>query len=245
MERPATLGGVTGAALVEDGDIGRPASGCDSEPAAGRTPDDGDQGSDAGPVSGVSGSDLEAGQLPGVSGSRHFGPGHAPGISGYERRPATDAERRALASVVRLRILRLCLYESLTNREIAQRLNRNPATTLHHVRTLVDQGFLRAEDPRRGRRGAREIPYQATGRSWTLDLGDGPERDVLVQAFIDEVGRVPSTEVRSTRIGLQLSPEHEAELQSRLGAVIEEFAGRPHDPGGRRLSLFLAIHPEP
>ena len=45
-----------------------------------------------------------------------------------------------------------------TNREIAERLDRNPATVLHHVRTLVDRGFLAAAarpagDPR-GARGA-------------------------------------------------------------------------------------------
>ena len=58
-----------------------------------------------------------------------------------ERRPATDAEARALASGVRLRILRLCWDEPRTNKEIAARLDRNPATVLHHVRTLVDTGF--------------------------------------------------------------------------------------------------------
>ena len=41
----------------------------------------------------------------------------------------------------------------LTNREIAERLDRNPATVLHHVRTLVDRGFLAREPTRRGTRG--------------------------------------------------------------------------------------------
>ena len=55
-----------------------------------------------------------------------------------QRRPATDAEARALASGLRLRILRLTLDEALTNKEIAERVGRNPASVLHHVRTLVD-----------------------------------------------------------------------------------------------------------
>ena len=62
----------------------------------------------------------------------------------FERRAATDAEARALASGLRLRILRLTLDEALTNKEIADALDRNPASVLHHVRTLVDNGFLRA-----------------------------------------------------------------------------------------------------
>jgi DNA-binding transcriptional ArsR family regulator len=163
---------------------------------------------------------------------------------GQPKRAATDAERRALASVLRLRILRMCLYEPLTNREIAQRVGLNPATVLHHVRTLADQGFLAAQEPRRGRRGSREIPYRATGKSWGLDLGE-LHRAPLVETFIAEVQQVPAGDVDASRLGLRLSTEHEAELRSRLAAVLEEFAGRPQDPDGKRLSLFLAIHPEP
>ena len=166
------------------------------------------------------------------------------------RRPATDAERRALASVVRLRILRLCLYEPLTNREVAARLEKNPATVLHHVRTLVDQGFLVAGDPRAGRRGSREIPYRATGKSWTLDLGTpaGGGRSgstTLLQTFLAEIALLPPDDIDASRLGLQLSAEHETELRSRLAALLDEFASRPQDPQGRRWSVFLAIHPEP
>src|SRR5918998_1960858 len=86
------------------------------------------------------------------------------------RRPATRDEARALAHPLRLRILRLCLDEALTNRELADRLRAEPATVLYHVRTLVRTGFLASEAERRGRRGAREIPYRATGKSWTLSF---------------------------------------------------------------------------
>ncbi len=39
-----------------------------------------------------------------------------------DRRDATDEEARALASTLRLRILRVCLGEGRTNKEIAQAL---------------------------------------------------------------------------------------------------------------------------
>ena len=87
------------------------------------------------------------------------------------RRPATDAEAKALASGIRLRIIRLCLDRALTNKEIAERLDANPATVLHHVRTLVATGFLVPQEERRGPRGTREVPYLSTTKSWQLSLG--------------------------------------------------------------------------
>ena len=73
---------------------------------------------------------------------------------------------RALASPLRLRILRLCRFEARTNKQLAELLGLNPGTMLHHVRTLVKTGFLRAEPERAGVQGAREVPYRATGASW-------------------------------------------------------------------------------
>ena len=166
---------------------------------------------------------------------------------GSARRPATDAEARALASAVRLRILRLCLDRALTNKEIAAALGRNPATVLHHVRTLVDTGFLVADPERRGARGAREVPYRATGRSWLLDF-DGrppPARDVLLAAFLEEVAAVGEQRLSSTRLGLRLPAADLAEFRDRLHALLDEYARRPGDPAGERWSLYLGMHPEP
>jgi DNA-binding CsgD family transcriptional regulator len=168
-----------------------------------------------------------------------------PRVTG-QRRPATDAEARALASAVRLRILRLCLDAPLTNKELAARLGRNPATVLHHVRTLVDTGFLAAEPPRRGARGAREVPYRATGKSWLMD-GAGrpaPGRDPSLAAFLEEVAEVGEQQLSSTRLGLRLSPAEREELEVRLHAVLDEFARRPADPHGAKWSVYLGMHPE-
>ena len=165
---------------------------------------------------------------------------------GEGRRPATDAEARALASAVRLRILRLCLDRPLTNREIAVRLDRNPASVLHHVRTLVDTGFLVAEPARRGARGAREVPYRATGRSWELDFSGRPQQasDPVLAAFLGEVAAVGEQELRSTRLGLRLRPEHRAEFESELYGLLDRWARRGPDEGGERWSVYLGVHPE-
>jgi DNA-binding transcriptional ArsR family regulator len=163
-----------------------------------------------------------------------------------ERRPATDAEARALASAVRLRILRLCLDQSLTNQEIAARLDRNPATVLHHVRTLLDTGFLVADPVRRGTRGAREVPYRATGKSWLMD-GAGraaPGRDPALAAFLEEVAAVGEHRLDSTRLALRLSAAGRAELERRLHSLLDEYARRPADPDGEKWSLYLGMHPE-
>lgn len=163
-----------------------------------------------------------------------------------ERRPATEAQARALASGTRLRILRLCLSEALTNKEIATRLRKHPASVLHHVRTLVDTGFLVAESVRRGSRGAREVPYRATGLSWKVDLGDfaagGP--DPALEAFLEEVAAVGQARLQSIRLGLRLPPGEMAEFRRRLQQVLEDFARRPMDPLGERWSVYLGIHPE-
>ena len=174
-----------------------------------------------------------------------------------DRVSATDGERRALASVMRLRILRLCLYEPLTNKEIADRLGRDPATVLHHVRTLVTHGFLLAGDARPGPRGSREVPYAATGKSWELDfdepVGERPATrtarpsliNTMLRAFFEEITEVPQESIQTTRIGMQLSDEHHRELADRIAGVLDEVVARGPDPDGTRWSLFLAMHPEP
>ncbi|MGY1619637.1 ArsR/SmtB family transcription factor [Geodermatophilus sp. SYSU D00691] len=163
-----------------------------------------------------------------------------------EKRRATDAEYRALASAVRLRILRLCRAEALTNKEIAERLGRNPATVLHHVRTLVDTGFLAAEPVRRGTRGSREVPYRATGKSWLMDVDDRPPpaHDPILAAFLEEVAEVGEQRLQSSRLGLRLSAEDLAQFRRRLHALLDEYARRPVDPEGEKWSLYLGMHPE-
>jgi predicted ArsR family transcriptional regulator len=167
---------------------------------------------------------------------------------GTERRPATEAEAKTLASAIRLRILRACLDEPLTNKEIAARLAANPATTLHHVRRLVATGFLAPQAERRGARGAREIPYLATRKSWRLDVEEHrPAGDrAMIDAFLQELSLVEDyREVATTRLGMRLTAQEYAELIDRLSVLLNELVQRPPSPGSRPYSLFLAIHPDP
>jgi Helix-turn-helix domain len=159
------------------------------------------------------------------------------------RRLATDEEARALASSLRLRILRICLGRPQTNKEIAAVLGRDPATTLHHVRTLVRTGFLAPQAERRGSRGAREIPYLATGKSWRLS--NPGSSGVMLETFLEEVAQVPADQVDTTRLGLRLPEAGIAEFRDRLRDLLDEFADRPSDPGSSALSVFISVHPDP
>jgi len=160
-----------------------------------------------------------------------------------ERRPATDEEAKALASSLRLRILRICLGEGRTNKEIADALGRDPATVLHHIRTLVRTGFLEPQEERRGARGAREIPYLATRKSWRVSAPAGTAS--MLDAFLEEFALTPVAEADTTRMGLRLPPAAMDEFRTRLHALLEEFAGRPDDPAAPPWSLFVALHPDP
>src|SRR5262245_495983 len=101
------------------------------------------------------------------------------------RRDATPEEFKAMAHPLRLRILRWCLHEARTNKEIADHFGKDPATTLHHVRLLVRTGFLVAEPPRAGARGALEKPYRATGKTWNLSLARREDQNVEMLAIVD------------------------------------------------------------
>ena len=159
------------------------------------------------------------------------------------RRPATEAEAKALGSTLRLRILRMCLDEPLTNAEIAVRLDRPPASVLHHVRTLVATGFLAALPATRGPRGAWTVPYRATGKSWRTE-GHGASRP-MIDAFLQAADVLDDNELDVTRLGLRLDDAGHAELVRRLDDVLQEFNARGPSPGGRPWSVFLAVHPDP
>jgi predicted ArsR family transcriptional regulator len=163
------------------------------------------------------------------------------------KREATPDEARALANPLRLRILRLCLDESLTNKQVADALGRDPGSTLHHVRMLVETGFLEATEVRQGAKGALEKPYRATGKSWQLSVSDPHHRAganlAVVDAFRDELAELTAAEdlIVLTRFANTLNDGSLAELDRRIRAVVDEFALR-HDPDGRPYAFLIGGH---
>ncbi|WP_035775327.1 winged helix-turn-helix domain-containing protein [Arthrobacter sp. H5] len=151
-----------------------------------------------------------------------------------------QARGRALSSPVRLRILRLCLHKGRTNKEIAEILDLNPATALHHVRTLLATSFLEAEEPRTGNRGAKEIPYRATGLSWRSKTPNAAP--VLVETFLQEIDGLAPSEIDVWRLGVRLNDANRTEMMERIRNIFEEYALRESDVDGTATSIMLAHH---
>jgi DNA-binding transcriptional ArsR family regulator len=152
------------------------------------------------------------------------------------RRRATVLQAKAASHPLRLRILRLCLQQPMTNKQLADRLGSQPGTTLYHVRLLVEAGLLEPAPIRTGASGALEKPYRSTGRSWWLsaygDTDDGEPYDdrddesslAAIEAFQAELREAGPGSVRSyARFMLHLSEEEMRELDRRLLAVLDEY----------------------
>jgi predicted ArsR family transcriptional regulator len=157
------------------------------------------------------------------------------------RRPATPEEAKALGHPLRQRIIRLCGTEERTNKQLAERLGRDPATVLHHVRQLVATGFLEPCEERPTPSGAVEKPYRSTGRSWTIDLGTDPNpasaamldatRDELLAAGQDAV-------VTSARLVVRLPDDELEALAAKVSELVEEAHERSGPLDDRSLPAY-------
>jgi predicted ArsR family transcriptional regulator len=164
-----------------------------------------------------------------------------------KKRQASAAEFKAMAHPLRLRILRLCLHDSMTNKELAERLGKDPATVLHHVRMLVRTGFLAPEKVRAGARGALEKPYRATGKSWVLSASTADEERAGQVAMLDALKAelleaVPEDILSGARLGVQLSPAGVKRYAGRIERLIRDLAAEPDVAGGERLGFYVTLH---
>ncbi len=153
-----------------------------------------------------------------------------------QRREATAREAKALAHPLRLRILRLCGQREMTNKQLADRLGRDPGTVLYHVRQLADAGFLEPVQVRTGGSGALEKPYRSTGRSWwlegPLESVDEAARLAPIEAFGEELREAgPGSVVFFERFTLHLSAADTSELDRRIVAILDEYV----ETDGQRL----------
>lgn len=161
-----------------------------------------------------------------------------------ERRAATVREAKALAHPLRLRILRLCGQQELTNKQLADRLDRDPGTVHYHVRQLADTGFLEQAPVRTGSSGALEKPYRSTGRSWWLSTPLGDAELAPIEAFEEELREAGPGAIQTfTRFVLHLSPEDVETLDRRILAILDEYA----ETDGQRLDQpahggILVVH---
>jgi DNA-binding transcriptional ArsR family regulator len=172
------------------------------------------------------------------------------------RRRATILQAKAASHPLRLRILRLCGQQPMTNKQLADRLNSQPGTTLYHVRLLVQAGLLEAAPIRTGTSGALEKPYRSTGQSWWLsaygDTDDGQPYDdrddesslATIEAFQAELREAGPGSVRtSARFMLHLSDEDVRELDRRVLAILDEYIRTDHERLDRpALGGIMVLH---
>jgi DNA-binding transcriptional ArsR family regulator len=157
------------------------------------------------------------------------------------RRRATILQAKAASHPLRLRILRLCGQQPMTNKQLADRLQSQPGTTLYHVRLLVKAGLLEPAPIRTGKSGALEKPYRTNGQSWWLsaygDTDEGEPYDdrndesslAPIEAFQAELREAGPGSVRTfARFMLHLSEEEVRELDRRLLAVLDEYIQTDH-----------------
>jgi DNA-binding CsgD family transcriptional regulator len=168
---------------------------------------------------------------------------HESGLSSVDarRRRATILQAKAASHPLRLRILRLCGQQPMTNKQLADRLHCQPGTTLYHVRLLVEAGLLEPAPVRTGTSGALEKPYRSSGQSWWLsgygDTDEGEPYDdrdeesslATIEAFQAELREAGPGSVRtSARFLLHLSEEDMRELDRRILEVLDEYILTDH-----------------
>jgi DNA-binding transcriptional ArsR family regulator len=180
----------------------------------------------------------------------------SPSAVDRRRRRATVLQAKAASHLLRLRILRLCGQQPMTNKQLADRLGSQPGTTLYHVRLLVEAGLLEPAPIRTGASGALEKPYRSTGQSWWLsgygDTDEGEPYDdrddqsslAPIEAFQAELREAGPGSVRTfARFMLHLSEEEVRELDRRLLEVLDEYILTDHQRLDRpALGGIVVVH---
>lgn len=113
---------------------------------------------------------------------------------------------------------------------MADRLQRDPATILHHLRLLVDAGLLEPVGVRQGASGAYEKPYRSTGLSWQLRFERSPEDEevagepAMFAAFRQELAEAGNDSIAElTRFHLHLDADDFESFSQRLRDLINEY----------------------
>lgn len=145
----------------------------------------------------------------------------------------TPEQIKAVANSLRLRILRLCNDREWTNKELADRLDRDPATILHHIRLLVAAGLLAPVGVRQGPSGALEKPYRSTGLSWHLSFERAVEDEeeegelAMLSAFRQELAEAGYDSIAEfTRFHLHLDEDTRRQLIEKVKAILDEYIDR-------------------
>lgn len=168
------------------------------------------------------------------------------------KRRATDEQVKAVSSATRVRIMRLCHGRDWTNKQLADRLELDPSTILHHVRVLERAGLIEACAGRQGPTGAFEKPYRSTGLSWQLILDDalldedGSGEPAPLSAFRQELLEAGTDSIAElTRFFVNLEDDDVADFVEDFTALIGKYvaSNQPRqDAGSPAYGAFFSVH---
>jgi DNA-binding transcriptional ArsR family regulator len=170
-------------------------------------------------------------------------------VTNEELRIDEPAVVAALYDPLRYRLFRL-LETPRSVGELAREVDMPANRLYYHVRRLVDCGLIRQVDARASGRHTERIYGRAAERirfSGELDLDRGGEG--LLRAIVEELeaGMRDAGEELPARLSyhvVHLTPGRAAELEARLGELIDEYEPAAEPAlGTRRYGLLGALSP--
>ena len=173
---------------------------------------------------------------------------------------------RVLTHPLRQRILGLLIDESLTIRELAERLGLDVHPLYHHIRVLHENRMIRIVG-RRQRRGAVERRYRATASSFSVSpaslLATSARRRTgsRLAAIAGDLAAAAVGEVRTqaemmladaksgwtpllSQVRVRGSRKEIDTLRRRIHALLEQFQKQGCDQGEEEYELTLFFYPK-
>jgi DNA-binding transcriptional ArsR family regulator len=150
---------------------------------------------------------------------------------------------KALGHPLRLRVLETLgeSEESMSNRELAQRLGVDPGHLHFHVRMLLKAGLIQQVTSGKG----REKPYRSAAKTLKVapELVSAGASD-LQATVVEDVRRgwnayAEEGQFRFVRIMVRISPEKALEVLSELVPTFEEL----EDESQEMLTITAIMHP--
>jgi DNA-binding transcriptional ArsR family regulator len=162
----------------------------------------------------------------------------------------TPEQIKAFTDPLRLRVLRILRERPATNQQIADELGEPHAKVLYHIRFLLEAGLIKLIDTHiKG--GNVEKYYRAVARIFDLrPAQQDTETDIaLINSMVDtlradliaSVVATPDFPAQMRFARSNLTPDRQAEFDSRLAALIAEYWPPGDVPEGAEAPMQLAV----